>query len=225
MLKNDWVELDRLSHAWANEVADRVLQSAMHAGRCATAHVRLLAGGNDGDTLTIEVGAAQTIYELDSGGGVTPGNVAVTIGGTPAETATNLQAAIDGEQGTLLASAVHGTDTDTIDLRVLAAGTALVLAESTAGARIAAQDNAEEQATGQRYAYRVLRTVTAEDLARGRVRVDTGLSSVEWVLEDVSRAGWDGTVTLVGGIAEFTVGGAFPLQAGDTVEAIALGSA
>lgn len=201
-------------------IASRV----QHGGRPATGHVRLRAAGSDGDTITITVGAAATVYELESGGGVAGGNIAVTIGGTAAQTATNLRAAIQASQGSVLASAVHATNTSTVDLRVTT-GAALALAESTGGVRIVVQDNGEEQAAAARRAHHIIRTLTAEDATRGRVRVDTGLASIDWWVGKTDRIGWDGVGAESAGVVELTTGASFPLQAGDQVEIIALGVA
>lgn len=48
----------------------------------------------DADTLTLGDGVNQSVFEFDSGGGVTAGRVPVTIGGTTTVTMTNLKAAI-----------------------------------------------------------------------------------------------------------------------------------
>ena len=207
--------------------AKLAFEPAVDAGRPATGHIRMLAAGNDADTITVTVGAAAVVYELESGGGVTGGNIAVTIGGTAAETATNLRAAINTNQSGVLASAVHGTDTDTVDVRVLVAGTTLALAESTAGARVAVQDNAEEVAAADRVLYPIRRTVTTEDVTRGRIRIDTGLSNIDSYSVDIltsatdyTRIAWaGGAATVTGGVLELDNAGGTDWAAGNVVVA------
>ncbi len=52
---------------------------------------------SDGDTVTVTNGKGESVkFEFESGGGVTPGNVSVTIGATSTDTADNLNGAMLG---------------------------------------------------------------------------------------------------------------------------------
>lgn len=85
----------------------------------------------DGETATVTLGGVATIYEFDDNAAVTPGNVLVTIGGTPDLTAVALTNAIVANQATLqtIRTGVYvdiNTDADS----GLGAGTAMVLSSA-----------------------------------------------------------------------------------------------
>ena len=112
-------------------------------------------------------------------------------------------------------------------MRVLVAGTTLALAESTAGARVAVQDNAEEVAAADRVLYPIRRTVTTEDVTRGRIRIDTGLSNIDSYSVDIltsatdyTRIAWaGGAATVTGGVLELDNAGGTDWAAGNVVVA------
>lgn len=200
-------------------------------GRCATGHIRLAALPNDADTCTVTVAGVATVYEFESGGGVGGGNIAVTIGGTAAITATNLKNAILLNQAGLIGAAVHGTDTTIVDVRVFAAGATLALAESTAGARIVVQDNADELTPAILMPYLASRAVTDEEVTRGRVRFDTGFASVRsWqaiVRESAASlfsVSWNGAATVSGGIIELDNSGSEDWEAANVIDLLAYGT-
>lgn len=200
-------------------------------GRSATGHVRLAAQPVDGDTVTVTVAGVAVTYEFDSGGGVGGGRVAVTIGVDEAATTTNLRTAINAQQGGVLASAVHGTDNRTVDLAVLTRGSTFSLAESTAGVRLVVQDNAEELTAADRYLFPLARTVTAEDVTRGRVRIDTRLTAITTYLfrlrtsaTNNAEVAYNGTLTVTGGVIELDDDGATDLAAGNVIDLIVVGT-
>lgn len=79
----------------------------------------------DGDTFTVSDGNAQVIFELSSDAGITSGNQYVALGGTGAQTATNLAAAINAARvdGRLEIKAVAATTTVTVTNLRRAGGT------------------------------------------------------------------------------------------------------
>lgn len=199
-------------------------------GRQATGHIRVAVLPNDADTVTVTVAGVATVYEFDNNASVGAGNVAVTIGGTAAITATNLANAIKLNQAGRIAAAAHGTDTSVVDVRVLSAGATLALAESTAGARVVAQDNGEELSPAVLLAYAGSRTLTAEDVTRGRVRFDTGFASVRlWqaIIRESSASlfatSWNGAATLSGGVIELDNSGSEDWAAANVIEVLAHG--
>lgn len=206
-------------------------EGLLDQGRPATGHVRIAVNANDADTLTITAGGLAVVYEFESAGGVTAGRVPVTIGGSAGATATNLRAAILANQGHLLNSAVHGTDTTVVDLALITPGGALTLAESTAGARVVVQDNAEELARAQRRPYGHRRTITAEDVTRGRLRVDTGLASLSYwrmnILTSATnsvRIAATGAQSASGGVLEMDNAGGTAWSAGNVLDVLAWGT-
>jgi hypothetical protein len=62
----------------------------------ATGSVKIDTNPADADTLTIDDGTTTVVFEFDTGDGVAPGHVAVTIGVAETNTRDNLKTAIDG---------------------------------------------------------------------------------------------------------------------------------
>jgi len=187
-------------------------------GRRATGHIRLPANPADGDTVTITVAGAAVTYEFDSNSNVGINNIAVLIGADASATASALQAAIATNSADITA-VVHTTDTSVIDLRCDNAGDTLTLA---ATGTTVVQDNGGELTPADRYLYTVSRTVTAEDVARGRVRMDTGLAdAVSWLYRirtaenDNTEVAYSGAVARYGGVFEFD---ASDLAAGNVID-------
>lgn len=210
--------------------ADLAFSPGTDLGRCATGHIRVAVNAIDTDTVTITVNAVPVIYEFDNNATITPGNIAVTLGGGAAASATNLRAAIVANQGAILASAVHTVDTTDIDLRVIAAGQAFALAESTAAARLVVQDNGEELAATSRVVYAINRTVTAEDVLRDRIVVRTPLTNIRaWIARFRTAANnftdiaYNGTVTITGGTIEFDFDGITDPAAANILDLIVWG--
>jgi len=183
------------------DVAKLAYQPATDLGRPATGHLRNIAP-NANDLVTITVNGAAVIYEWDGAGA----NVNVARGGGAPAEATRLQIAIAANQGAVLASNVHAVDTTCIDMRVLTAGQTLALATTNA-ARVAFQDNGEELAAQDRSIWQFRRIVTAEDVLRTRVLIDTGLTNIRgYVVRIITSAAlnteilYSGIITITGGV-------------------------
>lgn len=195
-------------------------ETLQHPGRIATGHIRVATNANDTDTVTVN----GVVYEFDTGGAITAGRVLVTIGGTAALSATALATAISQRQGNSLKAAAHATDTTVVDIASRVVGAPFALATSSGG-RLIVQDNGEELARNQYLRVRIDRVVTAEDVTRTRVRVDTGLTSLVGrpnyrIITSTAlntELAWNGTTTVTGGVIEFTVGTAAALAAGNLI--------
>lgn len=99
----------------------------------ATGFIYLISQPADGATFTIDDSIAPITFEYDSGGGVTPGNVAITIGGTLAVTAANTSTAINGTISMVRALSVTGAGPYTVNLRQKIVGTTGNLAITKVG--------------------------------------------------------------------------------------------
>jgi hypothetical protein len=203
----------------------RDAHTLQHPGRVATGHIRIATNPNDADTVTMN----SRVFEIDTGDGVTAGNVLVTRGGSAALTAVALAAALNRYFAHAYVITVHGTDTTVIDIAARTPGTALTLA-TTSGGRMVVQDNAEEVAKGDYQLYLLRRSVTAEDDVRDRVRVDTGLSAIlEYAYRirtsatNNTEVAWDGAVTVDGGVVEFDNTGSTDLAAGHIIHLLVVG--
>lgn len=209
-------------------------------GRIATSHIRVGTNANDADTVTIAAGAATkdgtffpgrtAVYEMDNNAASAAGNTRVTIGGTAALTATALAAAINATQGRYVRAATHATDTTVVDVAHLVQGGTLVVTTASGG-RMLVQDNAGTLAKGEQAIYWRRRVITAEDVARTRVRVDTGFTSIDTFTArlmvsatDMTAVPYNGTITATGGVLEFTLGSAGGiLVAGHILEVLIFG--
>ena len=180
-------------------------------GRAATSHARLTGAGTDTHTITITTPNKTTIYELDNNGSVTAGNISVTIGATAALTAVALKVAIDANQGTLVSTAI-GPDTDVINITSIKKGTALTLSNS--GATFVVQNNGEQRDDDSiSKIYTTTRTITAEDVTRTYVVINTGLTTIVnyiWKFTTSSNVvvAWNGGITVSGGTFTFDNAGA-----------------
>lgn len=222
-LINGLVDGDDLPAEDVNLISNTLEVTVTDMGRSATGHIRLSVNPNDADTVTVNVAGTPKIYEFDNNASVTGDNIAVTIGGSAAATATNLRAAINTNQGTVLASAVHGTNTSTVDVAVINQGDALTLTESTAGARVVVQDNAEEAAEAALFYYVLSHTATAEDVTRGRVRIDTRMTSILNYIWHLTGGAWGGTISESAGVLEFVNNGVRDYVAGNVITVQAFG--
>lgn len=152
--------------------------------RGATGHVRFVAQPNDADTVTITgPNGTAVVYEFDNNAASVAGNIRVTIGADAAATAAALRAAVVANQSDLLASVgpitTVGGALQCVDLKGNLPGSgALTLAESTGGARMVVQDNANEGSAGLLATRTLRRVVTAEDVSRGCVAFDFGFSDI-----------------------------------------------
>jgi hypothetical protein len=207
-------------------------------GRLATGHIRLSGNPADTDTVTITVtlpGASTIVQtlEFDGDSAITSGNVSVTIGGSAAATATNLATAITANfDSQELTGVVHGTDTTVVDVAVQQQDWALTLAEVDSGGNIVLQDNAEELASELQHLWQHSRTITAEDVTRGRVRVDTGLTTIRFSLfrvrtasNDNTEIAYNGTISTSGGVIEFDDNGGTDMAAANILDLLVLGVA
>ena len=79
-----------------------------------------IGGAVDGDKVTVSDGIITRTFEFESSGGVTAGNLAVTIGGTRGATAANLATQINaqfGSRNSVIAKAVGAsTNSDRVDI-------------------------------------------------------------------------------------------------------------
>ena len=152
-------------------------------GDTATAHARLLALPQPGDTLRVEgsgaldrtgsfVPGCDVTYEFTTGPPVSAGHVPVLIGATPAETATTLAAIITRTTTLPVVAAAHSIDTTTVDVCHTIPGAPLTLS-SSAGGRCVTQSNNEQLPIDCYVLILRRRTITAEDVARGSIRFDT----------------------------------------------------
>ena len=223
---------------WRNDVAKFLQDVAWNAtltrydaGQVATGLVRLAANPADGDTLTVTSGTFVVIYEFDNTAAITIGRVPVPIGGSAAATAANLATALIAAQGMVVTAVQHPTDTTVVDIAARQAGATLTVAESTSGVRLTVQDNANEVTPDVRYQFATRRTVTALDVTRGRVVIQTALGVMRWyqVLIQTSAAvptvtPYNGVVTVSAGTIELTASGGSDLVAGNIIVVSAEGT-
>lgn len=179
------------------------------SGRFATGHIRLTAAGTDTHTVTVTIGGVTKVYELDSGGGVSGSNKAVTIGANATATAVNLASVITTNQGTLL---IATADSGTVDLIAKQRNSGLTLSKS--GASFEIQDNGDERDDERpSRVYSIRRIVSSEDVSRTKVVFNTGLSSIvdyNWKITDTNNViiAWNGAITVSSGTISFDNAGA-----------------
>jgi hypothetical protein len=157
------------------------------AGRVATSHARLTQQPVDGDQLVVVASPGEhdgilvpglsCTYTFTATGSVPAGTVPVAIGATIPATTSTLASTIQGQQGSVLSAAAHPTDVGVVDCTHLTPGAALTLTAS-GGARLVVQNNQEQLPQGAYHLYVLRRTVTAEDVGRGSIRIDTGWTTL-----------------------------------------------
>jgi hypothetical protein len=199
-------------------------QTLQFYGDSATSHVRLAALPQATDTLRLEAGGAMdrtgvfdpgcdVTYEFTSTGAVqTPGAIAVLIGATLAACATALAQAITPTTTNAVVAEAHSIDTAIVDICHNTPGASLTLS-SSAPSRIVTQNNQEGLPLGE-YVYIIRkRTITNEDVTRGRLRFDTGWTSIVEgfaslyrSIQDQTPENYNGTVSMVQGVLELTQG-------------------
>jgi hypothetical protein len=116
-------------------------------------------------------------------------------------------------------------DTATVDVCHLVPGAALTLTAS-AGARLVVQNNQEQLPQGAYALYVLRRTVTAEDVARGSVRIQTGWSTLlngfarlYTSASDQAPDPYNGQATITGGVLSLEQGsGSGTWGAGNVIE-------
>jgi hypothetical protein len=142
----------------------------------------------------------------------TPGAIAVLIGATLAACATALAQAITPTTTNAVVAEAHSVDTNIVDITHNTPGASLTLS-SSAPSRIVTQNNQEGLPLGE-YVYIIRkRTITDEDVIRGRIRFDTGWASIieGWAslyrsAQDQTPENYNGTVSTNLGILELTQG-------------------
>lgn len=194
-----------------NRLANDVNVGTYYCGGHTTGHIRFLSQPVDGDVVTITVGSLATRFQFDTGGVVAGDNVLVTIGATTAATVTNFIAKIGSSIGLVLA-AFQATDTNVADVIAKFDDTTLSFLENTGGRRFAVQSNGETQKGQAVYLYSVRRTITAEDVARARVRFNCAFSAIINYVYNMTSSStlqtaivYSGTVAENGGVLEFTI--------------------
>lgn len=150
--------------------------------------------GNNGalaDAMLVTIG--DKTYEWDNGGGVTPGNVAVTIGGDAATSAVNLKNAINANKPTTpVTASIDPVNTGTVRLEADANGYpagGVALTTTMTGANIisgAVMTGGENE--GNISHARGKHTVTALDVAAGNIMIHTGLVSPDVFLAQCRTA-------------------------------------
>ena len=151
-------------------------------GRPATGYVALLGGSAPADTNSVTVTgpvSGAVTYEFDSGGGVTAGNVSVTIGANNKATFDNLVVALNASQADLKATTVEGADTantlvdiSVIDAPAVEAGTGITIAK--VGANVLIKDHANEVARDRVATYCQARVPAAQEVTLGKMVFDLG---------------------------------------------------
>jgi hypothetical protein len=222
------------------QLGDRLRQaeSLTLPGRTASGHIRIVTNPNDTDTLTVSVGPVSVggrlqpgkgvVFEYEVSGGATGDNTVIPRGATAALTATATAAALRAALGGHLSATAHPTDTTVIDLVCLTPGAPLTLATASGG-RVLVQDNGEELEEARYGLFLLKRAVTAEDVARARVVIPTGLQgtlyyAVRWLSALGVTIDYNGTVTVAGGVLDLPQGTAAGVwAAGTVVEVLALG--
>jgi hypothetical protein len=215
------------------------------AGRPATSHVRLAQQPQDGDTLRVEahpgeqegvlVPGLTCTYRFTTTGTVPDDTVPVVIGASVTETASALAQAINGQQSGVLRAAVDGS---TVDCTHRTPGAALGLtaaagtpADPPPSARLVVQNNQEQLPQGPYHLYVLRRTVTAEDVSRGTLRVDTGLTTLlsgfarlYTSASDQTPDPFNGQATITGGVLTLGQGtGNGTWSSGNVVELLLFG--
>jgi hypothetical protein len=211
------------------------------AGRPGTGHLRLTATPLAGDTVTVIAVLAEVDAQVMRGDGATfvftstplavaPPQVGVLLGPDAATSAGNLAQVMTGRLSAVLTAARHAQDTTVVDIAHLTPGGQLVL-QATAPTRLVIQNNGEQLPKDHYHLYILRRTVTAEDVARGRIRINTGLSqllnafaSLYTDAQDQLPNPYNGVYTFTGGVLEFGQGsgnGQFVL--GNVIELTAFG--
>ena len=192
-------------------------------GDTATSHVRLAATPLPGDLVVLVAGGvtgadglwspgSNATYEFTSTGTVVAGNVPVLIGSTAMQSASNLAAAMQAPtMRPVVTAEAHPLDA-VVDVTHNTYGASLSLS-SVSGGRLVTQDNREELAPAEFVFILRRRTITAEDVARGRLRFDTGWTSIVEGFASLYRfyqnqtpENYNGTISMVQGVLELTQG-------------------
>ena len=194
-----------------NRLANNTNIGVYHGGGHTTGHIRFLSQAIEGDVVTITVGSVVTSFEFDTDSILSGNNVGVTIGATLAATVTNFVEKIGSSIGLFISAFQHATETGVVDCIAKFDATSISFLENTGGARIALQSNGETQVGQAVYLYTVRRTITAEDLARGRIRFNTSFTSIINYVYNITSSATLGTAVLYagtiaenGGALEFT---------------------
>ena len=185
-------------------------------GDTATGHIRLVSNVQIGDSIAVFAGAAcnrqavfipgsDITYEFSSTGSVTPGNLPVLLGATSAQSAINLAEIIARTQCTVVRAEAHPVDTNVVDIVHIVPGGVLTLTAQAAN-RIAVQSNNEGLAPADFVMIMRKRTISAEDVARGRIRFDTGWSKIVEGFASLYRSSTDQTAENFNGVVTYDSG-------------------
>jgi hypothetical protein len=208
-------------------------------GRVATAHYRLVSQPLAGDTVQVQVGpvtsdgtftaGSSVTYTFTTTGSVPDATIPVPIGPDLATTTATLAQTIMGQQSAVLIAAAHAVDVGVVDVAGLVPGAAVTIAASGLGVTV--QNNSEALGK-QQYQFWVLRrTVTPEDVTRGRLRCVTGCRTILATLvrltagpQDLTPDPYNGVITTDGGVIELAQGsGTGRFIAGNILEIQAYG--
>ena len=194
-------------------------------GDTATGHVRLVNNVQPGDSVAVFAGGgfnrqaafvvgSLATYEFSSTGVVTPSSVEVSLGVSSAESASNLASVVARTQYTVIKAEAHPLDTNVVDIVHIIPGGVLTLSvNAQAASRVMTQSNNEGLAPAEFLMIMRKRTISNEDVVRGRIRFDTGWSSIVEGFASLYRSSTDqtpenfnGTVTMNYGILELSQG-------------------
>jgi hypothetical protein len=194
------------------------------AGDTATSHIRLVTLPLAGDTVRVEahggvnrlgiwdVGCVVTLEFTTTGAVTTPGNMPVLIGPDLGQTAQALALAITRSTIQAVVAEAHAIDLGVTDICHNTAGASLTVS-TVSGGRCVTQDNNEQLPLDSYVMIIRRRTISSEDVARGRIRFDTGWSSIVEGFASLYRSGTDqspqpfnGQITMNAGILELQQG-------------------
>jgi hypothetical protein len=229
----------------ALDIAQRLTdaETLQCAGDSATSHVRLVAQPLAGDTIRVEahgamnrlgvweVGCDVTLEFTTTGAVTTPGNIPVLLGASLAESAQALALAITRSTIQAVVAEAHALDLGVTDVCHSTPGASLLLSSPAPASRIAIQNNQEGLPLDSYVLIIRRRTITAEDVARGRLRFDTGWStivegfaSIYTSSTDQTANPYNGTKTFNAGVLELGQGtGSGAFSAGNILQIILLG--
>ena len=215
-------KLQGLSVSWT-----KINSGSTSAGTPGSAAFTFIGNPADGETVTVEYGTA-VVYEFDNGGGVAPGNIAVTIGAGAAATLINLKAAIALNQPNvhtvILAAAVDSLGIVGYNQSYTLSGEPLTLLGSASVAVYNAKSAFGEYKQGVLGA---TYTVTVDDAAAGSVIFGVGGLVESYTVQVFTGAGvvkaFDGFATVSGPSIEVSnFMAAVPFVAGDVITMMAV---
>jgi hypothetical protein len=194
-------------------------------GDSATSHARLVTQPQAGDTVRVEahgamnrlgvwdVGCDVTLEFTMTGAVTTPGNIPVLLGASLAQTAQALALVITRSTVQAVVAEAHAIDLGVVDITHNTPGAALLLSSPAPASRIVLQNNQEGLPLDCYVMIIRKRTITAEDVQRGRIRFDTGwtkivegFASLYASSSDQSPNNYTGQISYTGGVLELSQG-------------------